>query len=138
MHKDYTRANTWSEAVIGAAIEVHRQKGPGLLEDIYEKCLICEFEDRKIRVANQVLVPLEYKGKRLDHSLRLDMIVDDCLIIEIKAVERLLPIHKAQLLSYMKLMNAPLGLLINFHSVVLKGGICRLILHGADSEDVDF
>ena len=73
----------------------------------------------------------------LDQSLRLDLIIDGCIIIELKAVERLLPIHKAQLLTYMKLMDAPLGLLINFHSVVLKSGLCRLILHGADAPDVD-
>ena len=138
MHINYTRAHKWSEAVIGAAIEVHRIKGPGLLEDIYEKCLLREFELRNVPATNQVMVPLEYKGTVLGQALRLDLIIDGCLIVEIKAVERLLPIHKAQLLSYMKLMNAPLGLLINFHSVVLKGGICRLILHGADSEAIDF
>lgn len=138
MHKDYARAHKWSEAVIGAAIEVHRLKGPGLLEEVYEQCMICEFQLHRLPASNQVLVPLEYKGIRLNQSLRLDLIIDGCLIVEIKAVERLLPVHKAQLLSYMKLMDAPLGLLINFHSVVLKGGICRLILHGADSEEVDF
>ena len=138
MHKDYPNAHKWSEAVIGAAIEVHRQKGPGLLEDIYETCMMLECELREIPAARQVMVPLEYKGKRLEQSLRLDLIVDGCLIVEIKAVERLLPIHKAQLLTYMKLMDAPLGLLINFHSVVLKGGVVRMILQGADAENVDF
>jgi len=138
MHKNFTKAHKWSEAIIGAAIEVHRIKGPGLLEEIYEKCLLREFELRNIPATNQVMVPLEYKGKVLDQTLRLDLIIDGCLIIELKAVERLLPIHKAQLLSYMKLMDAPLGLLINFHSVILKSGLCRLILHGADAPDVDF
>jgi GxxExxY protein len=138
MHKNYSKAHKWSEAVIGAAIEVHRLKGPGLLEDIYEKCLLREFEIRNIPASNQVMVPLEYKGKVLDQSLRLDLVIDDCMIIELKAVEQLLPIHKAQLLTYMKLMDAPLGLLINFHSVTLKSGLCRLILHGADAPDVDF
>lgn len=138
MHINFTKAHKWSEAVIGAAIEVHRLKGPGLLEDIYEMCLLHEFELRNIPATNQVTVPLEYKGKVLAQTLRLDLIIDGCMIIELKAVERLLPIHKAQLLTYMKLMDAPLGLLINFNSVILKSGICRLILHGADAQDVNF
>ena len=136
MHKNYVRAHRWSEQVIGAAIEVHRHKGPGLLEDIYEKCLMHEFKLRSMPAANQVHVPLDYKGVRLDQSLRLDVIVDGCLIDEIKAVESVLPVHKAQILSYMKLMDAPIGLLINFHVHLLKEGIARLILQGADSENV--
>jgi len=138
MHKDYIRANKWSEQTIGAAIEVHRHKGPGLLEDIYEKCLMREFELRGIPAVNQVFVPLEYKGVTLDRALRLDAIVDSCLIVEIKAVECVLPVHKAQLLSYMKLMDVPVGLLINFHVRLLKDGISRLVLRGADLEEVDF
>jgi GxxExxY protein len=138
MHTNYAKAHKWSEAVIGAAIEVHRIKGPGLLEEIYEKCLLREFELRNIPAESQVMVPLEYKGKVLDPALRLDLVIDGCIIIELKAVERLLPIHKAQLLTYMKLMDAPLGLLINFHSVILKSGLCRLILHGSDTPEVDF
>ncbi len=128
----------WSKQVIGAAIEVHRLKGPGLLEDIYESCLTREFELQKIPAANQVIVPLEYKGTKLPQTLRLDMIVDNCLIVEIKAVESILPVYKAQLLSYMKLMNAPLGLLINFHAQLLKEGITRMVLCGADTEIINF
>ena len=138
MRKDYVRADRWSEQVIGAAIEVHRHKGPGLLEDVYEKCLMREFELRRVPAANQELVPLEYKGVRLDQALRLDVIVDRCLIVEIKAVECVLPVHKAQLLSYMKMMNVPIGLLINFHVKLLKEGVSRLVLSGANLEDVDF
>ena len=138
MHKDYERASKWSEQVIGAAIEVHRHKGPGLLEEIYEKCLMREFELRSMPAANQMLVPLEYKGISLDQALRLDVIVDRCLIVEIKAVERVLPVHKAQLLSYMKFMDVPIGLLINFHVSLLKEGVSRMVLHGADLHDVDF
>lgn len=138
MHKDYNRADKWSEEIIGAAIEVHRHKGPGLLEEIYEKCLMREFELRGIPAASQVLVPVEYKGAKFEQALRLDAIVDGCLIVEIKAVERILPIHKAQLLSYMKLINVPVGLLVNFHARLLKEGISRLVLRDADSEDVDF
>jgi GxxExxY protein len=138
MHKDYSRANQWSEKAIGAAIEVHRHNGPGLLEEVYEKCLMREFELQKIPATHQVLVPLEYKGITLDRGLRLDAIIDCCLIIEIKAVECVLPVHKAQLLSYMKLMDAPVGLLINFHTRLLKEGISRLVLRGADIEVIDF
>ena len=138
MHKDYERASKWSEQVIGAAIEVHRHKGPGLLEEIYEKCLMREFELRSMPAANQMLVPLEYKGISLDQALRLDVIVDRCLIVEIKAVERVLPVHKAQLLSYMKFMDVPIGLLINFHVSLLKEGVSRMVLRGADLDGVDF
>jgi GxxExxY protein len=138
MHKDYVKADQWSEQVIGAAIEVHRHKGPGLLEEIYERCLMREFELRRMPASNQVIAPLEYKGITLDQALRLDVIVDRCLIVEIKAVERVLPVHKAQLLSYMKLMDAPIGLLINFHVSLLKDGISRMVLRGADMDDVDF
>ncbi len=139
MHPDFERADKWSGQVIGAAIEVHRLKGPGLLEEIYERCLLREFVLRGIPAASQVIVPIEYKGVTFDHPLRLDAIVDGCLIVEIKAVERIMPIHKAQLLSYMKLMNVPLGLLINFHETLLRRGIARLVLRGADDEaTVDF
>ena len=138
MHKDYVKADKWSEQIIGAAIEVHRHKGPGLLEEIYEKCLMREFELRGIPAANQILVPLEYKGFTFDQSLRLDALVDRCLIVEIKAVEHILPVHKAQLLSYMKLMDAPIGLLINFHVNYLKEGVSRMVLRGANLADVDF
>jgi GxxExxY protein len=138
MHKDYVKADKWSEQIIGAAIEVHRHKGPGLLEEIYEKCLMREFELRGIPAANQILVPLEYKGLTFDQSLRLDALVDRCLIVEIKAVEHILPVHKAQLLSYMKLMDVPIGLLINFHVNYLKDGVSRMVLRGANLADVDF
>ena len=134
MHPDYERANNWSKEVIGAAIEVHRLKGPGLLETIYEKCLVRELFLRQVPAVTQLLVPIEYKGYVFEEPLRLDVYVDACLIVEAKAVESILPIHKAQLLSYMKLLHAPLGLLINFHELVLKNGIHRLILQGADRQ----
>ncbi len=138
MHPAFERADRWSGEVIAAAIEVHKLKGPGLLEGIYEDCLMWELQLRKVPIENQIVVPVEYKGKTFEHPLRLDICVDRCLIVELKAVEKVLPIHKAQLLSYMKLMNAPLGLLLNFHEPTLKQGIHRLILPGADSEDVNF
>lgn len=132
MHPDYTKAQALSPRVIGAAIEVHRHKGPGLVESIYERCLMRELELLGIGAVNQLIVPIEYKGLVFDEPLRLDVYVEHCLIVENKVVEKILPVHKAQLLSYMKLLNAPLGLLFNFHEPLLKDGIVRLILPGAD------
>ena len=127
------RANAWSQLVIGAAIEVHRNKGPGLIEEIYKKCLGRECELRNIPYVKELRVFLEYKGLVFEESLRLDILIDDVLILELKAVEKVLPIHKAQLLSYMKLLNKPVGLLINFHELVLKDGIHRIVLKNGDS-----
>jgi GxxExxY protein len=127
------RANAWSQIVIGAAIEVHRLKGPGLLEEIYSKCLGRECELRDIPFVKELRVSLEYKGLVFDQSLRVDILVDNLLIVELKAVEKILPIHKAQLLSYLKLLNKPLGLLINFHEPILKNGIYRMMLKDAVS-----
>ena len=138
MHKDFERADRLSSQIIGAAIEVHSIKGPGLLESIYEQCLVRELEMKGIHSNRQVQVPVDYKGFLLDQRLVLDLIVEDCLIIELKAVESILPIHKAQLLSYMKLMNVPLGLLINFNVLRLKDGVRRMILPGSNAEEVDF
>jgi GxxExxY protein len=135
MHPKYQRAHGWTRKVIGAAIEVHRQKGAGLLESIYERCLMRELALQEIPAENQLVVPVEYKGVVFDETLRLDVLIDNCLIVEIKAVESILPIHKAQLLSYMKLLNIPLGLLLNFHETKLVNGIHRLILPGADQNE---
>ena len=131
MHPKYQKADALSPKVIGAAIEVHRNKGPGLVESIYERCLMHELNLLKIPAANQRIVRVEYKGLVFDEPMRLDVLVDDCLIVENKVVEHILPIHKAQLLSYMKLLDIPLGLLINYHEPLLKDGITRLILPGA-------
>ena len=127
------RANAWSQLVIGAAIEVHRIKGPGLIEEIYKKCLARECELRNIPYVKELRVFLEYKGLVFEEPLRLDILIDDVLILELKAVEKVLPIHKAQLLSYMKLLNKPVGLLLNFHELVLKDGIHRMVLKNGDS-----
>lgn len=132
MHVKYKKADQLSGKIIGAAIEVHKHKGPGLLESIYEKCLVHELQLRQIPVKNQLEVPIEYRGLLFEESLKLDVLVDDCLIVEIKAVEHILPIHKAQLLTYMKLLDMPIGLLINFHEVILKKGISRMILPGSN------
>jgi len=132
MHPLYGKADRLSGEVIGAAIEVHRDKGPGLIESIYERCLTHELSLRGHSTVNQKLEHIEYKGLVFDEPLRFDVLVEDCLLIEGKAVERILPIHMAQLLSYMKLLNIPVGLLINFHEIVLKNGMVRLILPGAN------
>ncbi len=132
MHPKFSRADDLSNQVIGAAIEVHRHKGPGLIESIYERCLLRELQLQGIPAVSQRTIPIEYKGLVFEESLRLDVLVDDCLLIENKCVETVLPIHKAQLLSYMKLLDVPLGLLINYHESLLKNGVTRLILPGAD------
>jgi GxxExxY protein len=123
-----SQAEQLSGVVIGAAIEVHRHLGPGLLESIYEKCLAHELRLRGIKAQRQVPVPLQYKDLIFDETLKLDLLVEDCLLIELKACETIHPIHKAQVLSYMRLLDVPLGLLINFHEPLLKNGLHRLIL----------
>jgi GxxExxY protein len=115
-----------SGEIISAAIELHRILGPGLLESIYEEALVLELELRKIEVSRQVEVPVEYKGQRLTNILRLDLLVDDQIVVEVKSVEHILPVHEAQLLSYLKLTGKRLGLLINFNSAVLSKSIRRI------------
>src|SRR6266700_2579457 len=132
MHPSFKRASGLTETIIGAAIEVHRDKWPGLIESIYEWCLTKEFELRGITSVSQKLLMIEYKGFTREEPLRFDMLVEGCVLVEAKAVEKVLPIHKAQLLSYMKLLNVPLGLLINFHEIKLTDGVHRLILPGAN------
>jgi len=129
----YDKADKVSREVIGAAIEVHRYKGPGLIESIYERCLLRELELRSIPCVTQKIICIEYKGLVFDEPLRFDILVDDCLLVELKAVEALHPFSKARLFSYMKLLNVPLGLLINFHEPVLKNGISRMILPGSNA-----
>ncbi len=133
MHSLFPKASKLTESLIGAAIEVHRDKGPGLIESIYEWCLMRELELRKLAATNQRIVPISYKGFTKDEPLRCDVLVEECVLVEAKSVEHVLPIHKAQLLSYMKLLNVPLGLLINFNVSKLTDGVSRLILPGADS-----
>ena len=131
MHPLYEKADRLSSEVIGAAIEVHRNKGPGLIESIYERCLLRELELRSIPATTQKIVRVEYKGLVFDEPLRFDLLVGDCLLVELKAVEVLHPSSKAQLFSYMKLLDISIGLLINFHEPILKNGIARMILPGA-------
>ena len=132
MHPLFQTASGLTETIIGAAIEVHRNKGPGLIESIYEWCLTREFELRGLTCVSQKIVVITYKGFTREEPLRFDMLVEDCVLGEAKAVEKILPIHKAQLLSYMKLMDIPIGLLINFHEMKLTDGVHRLILPGAN------
>jgi len=117
-----------SERIIGCAINVHRALGPGLLESAYEECLCLELKPAGMPYARQVPLPLIYRGTRLDCGYRLDVVVQSQLVLEIKAVERLLPIHDAQILSYLRLGGYKTGLLLNFHTVVLKDGIRRFVL----------
>jgi len=126
MHPLFEKASGLTETIIAGSIEVHRDKGAGLIESIYEWCLQKELQLRGLECVSQKFVPIEYKGFTREEPLRFD------LLVETKAVEKVLPIHKAQLLSYMKLLNVPIGLLINFHERKVTDGISRLILPGAN------
>lgn len=116
-----------SYTIVGAAIEVHKHLGPGLLESIYHQCLFDELKARGLNVLSNQAVPISYKGKGLSVPLRLDLLVNDQIIIELKAVEVLHPVYKAQLLSYMKLTQKPKGLLINFHTENLTKSLVPLV-----------
>jgi GxxExxY protein len=118
--------NRLTELIIGAAIEVHRNTGPGLMESVYEECLCYELSQRGLSFQRQVELPVAYKGIKLNCGFRMDLVVEDSIILELKTVERLLPIHSAQLLTYLKLSRKKLGLLINFNEPVLKKGLKRL------------
>ena len=120
--------NMLTHEIIGAAIEVHRYWGPGLYEDIYEKSLCRELHLRNIPFKNQVQLPLIYKGEHVGSDLRLDLLIDKTIVVEIKAVSSLDVIHEAQLLSYLRLTQCRIGLLINFNTAVLKSGIKRMVL----------
>jgi GxxExxY protein len=117
-----------TQRIIGLAIEVHRALGPGLLEGIYEECLCIELKGADLQYERQVALPVSYKGTALNSSYRLDIVVAEQVIVEVKSVEHLLPIHQAQLLTYMKLSGIRRGLLLNFHTAVLKDGIRRMTL----------
>jgi len=116
-----------SDKVIGLAIEVHRSLGPGLLESAYQECLSLEFNEHGLSHARQVPLPIVYKTLRLDCAYRLDFVVEGKLVLELKAVERLLPVHKAQLLTYLKLSGHKTGLLLNFNEVILRDGLIRMV-----------
>ena len=117
-----------TEKIIGFAIEVHRHLGPGLLESAYEECLCYELTQSGLVFRRQVPLPVVYKGVHLDCGYRLDLVIEKQVILELKTVERLMPIHDAQLLTYMKLSGIPTGLLLNFNTAILKDGLRRLML----------
>jgi GxxExxY protein len=119
--------NELTEVVIGSAIEVHRALGPGLLESVYQFCACKELGLRGVPYDDQAVLAVEYKGERFDSAYRLDILVSKKVIVELKAVENILPVHEAQLLSYLRLTGLKLGLLINFHVPVLKTGIRRVV-----------
>ena len=121
------RQNELTGQIIAACIEVHRHLGPGLLESAYEHCLAHELGLRRFRIQRQISIPLHYKGLALDCGYRLDLVVESRLVVEVKAVERLLPVHEAQVITYLKLLRLPLGLLVNFHVPVLREGLRRLV-----------
>lgn len=119
--------NQVTAEIIGSAIEVHRTLGPGLLESIYEECLTVEFNLRGVHFERQCSVPVKYKGRQIGAALKIDLLVQHCVVVELKAVEQLLPIHDAQLLTYLRLTGKSVGLLINFNVPVLRHGIRRLV-----------
>ena len=119
--------NKTTESIIGAAIEVHRHLGPGLLESAYEECLCEEFSIRKIPFKRQIALPVSYKSKKLDIGYRVDLLVKDEVVVKLKTVESILPIHEAQTLTYMRLGGWQVGLILNFNVTVLKNGIKRLV-----------
>jgi len=126
-HRDTeTQRDALTERIIGAAIEVHRTLGPGLLESAYQECLCIELGLQGVRFKSQVELPVFYKEHHADVGYRLDLVIDDAVVVEIKAVERLLPVHEAQLLTYLRLSGIGTGLLLNFNVPVLKDGIRRM------------
>jgi GxxExxY protein len=117
-----------TESIIGAAIDVHRELGPGLLESAYEECLCHELRLRGLNFQREVELPVMYKGLKLDCGYRLDVVVEEQVVLELKSIEQILPIHQAQLLTYLRLSGKKIGLLMNFDVAVLKNGIVRRVL----------
>ncbi len=132
--RENDRLDEISHRIIGAAIEVHRHLGPGLLESAYQSCLAFELKQLGLKLEEQKPLPVVYKEVKLDCGYRLDMVVEDEIIVEIKAIEKLLPIHDAQLLSYLRLARKKVGLLMNFHVPVLKNGLKRIVNEFPDAE----
>ncbi len=127
LDKEENYINQITEKIIGCAIEVHKGLGPGLLESAYEKCLCFELNQLGLKFERQVPLPVVYKGVKLDCGYKMDIVVENLVIVEVKAVESLIPIHEAQLLSYLKLYNKKVGLLMNFHVPILKKGLERIV-----------
>jgi len=127
------KLNNITETIIGVAINIHRELGPGLLESAYEVCMVYDLAHAGLKVEQQKPLPVVYRGVRLECAYRLDLVVEDEVIVEIKSVEKLLPIHQVQLMSYLKLFDYKVGLLINFNVKVLKNGIKRVVNDFPDS-----
>lgn len=125
--KEIEAYNKLSEKIIGSCIEVHKVLGPGLLESSYEECLCRELKLRSLMFERQCSLPIEYKGANLDCGYRMDIVVENRIVLELKSVEMILPIHKAQLLTYLKLSGFRLGLLVNFNVDLMKNGIIRIV-----------
>ncbi len=121
------RVNEVTAAVIGAAIEVHRELGPGLLESTYEACLLHELIERGLQVERQKRLPVQYRGVRIDCGYRIDLLVEGQVIVELKAVPRVVAVHTAQMLTYLKLSGLHVGLLLNFHTLRMKDGVHRYV-----------
>lgn len=119
--------NDLSYRIIGAGVEVHRALGPGLLERTYRTCMVYELRERRMNVVTEQLIPIRYKGLTLDGGYRIDLIVEDTVIVELKSVDTILPVHQAQVLSYLRHTKRPLGLLMNFNVAVLTSGVERII-----------
>lgn len=117
-----------SRRVVDACFAVHKELGTGLLERIYEEALIAELQSRSIPVESQKAVPVFYKGQKLSSDYKIDLVVDDQIVIELKTVDRIIPVHEAQLISYMKLLPAPLGFIVNFNETLIRDGIKRVVL----------
>ncbi len=119
--------NRISQQVIGCCIDVHNMYGPGLLESVYEEVLFFELEEMGFEVERQKLVPIQHKGRNLSSGFRIDLLIDKKVLIELKSVEKIAPVHKKQVLTYLKLTGVKLGLLINFNEILLKNGITRIV-----------
>lgn len=132
---DSNSLNSVTSQIIGSAIKVHRSLGPGLLESVYLTCLCYELKKAGLKVEREKIIPLFYEEVKLDQAYRLDLLVNEKIIVEIKAVESIAAIHKAQLLSYLKLTGCPIGLLINFNVELLKEGICRMVNNFSEASD---
>jgi GxxExxY protein len=121
------RLNQISEIIIGAAIRVHRALGPGLLESVYLACLVYELAAEGLRIETQRALPVVYRGVRLECGFRADVVVEGCVIVEVKSVERLAPVHEAQMITYLRLSGCPLGLVLNFNTKLMKDGVNRVV-----------
>lgn len=128
MRQPPTTHDRIAREIVDSAFAVHSTLGPGLLESVYEQCLAYELDGRRIAIRRQVLLPVVYRGNQIDAGFRIDMLVSDLIIVEIKATEKLVPVHETQLLTYLKLSRRRLGFLINFNTPTIKDGIRRLAL----------